>query len=420
MLALVGEALPPLLCQKWFGYFKNTPLLNSYGPTECSDGVSHYLIYEGPDDSVINMPIGKAIKNLKSYILEPNTFNEVEFGDIGELCVSGIGVSRGYIYDEERTKKAFFENPFAEDERNKVLYRTGDLVKYLPNGDMEYLGRIDRQVKIRGFRIELAEIETYITKFGHVKGCAVVPRKRHLKQEKIVARECLVEENNNDEEVYLVAYLVCDAKIRDYELKQYLKVHLPSYMVPDVIIKIDELPLNSNGKIDVKALPEPDHVRPDLEVDYVEPETELQAKLAAIWQSILDIDRIGILDNFLELGGDSLLTMRTLNTIEEVLNVKLSFQDVLKDNIKVLAEKIIVIQNETKNDEQEVLVAPEDGLYRPSFEQQRLWFLWKLEPNNSFYTLQGTVNIKGDIKTEFLKKYGSMSFKHMMVYAHNL
>jgi surfactin family lipopeptide synthetase A len=237
-LVLAGEALPPILCRKWFHFYPDIPLLNAYGPTECSDGNTHYLIYQAPDDSVINMPIGHKLANLNIYILEPGSFKEMAKGEIGELCISGVGVGRGYIHDEERTKQAFFMNPFSKDPAYQRLYRTGDLAKYLPDGNLEYLGRIDRQIKIRGFRIELAEIEFYLLKYEGIKACAVLARNH----------------DGNEELKYLVAYVVSDLGINQYKLKSYLKQYLPDYMVPGIIIKIPQLPLNVNGKLDVKAL----------------------------------------------------------------------------------------------------------------------------------------------------------------------
>jgi surfactin family lipopeptide synthetase A len=403
-LALVGEALPPILCRKWFYFYPNIPLLNSYGPTECADGVTHYLIYQAPDDSVINMPIGQKLPNLTIHVLEPGSFKEMVDGEIGELCVSGVGVGRGYIHDEARTKLAFFKNPFSEDPAYRRLYRTGDLVKYLPDGNLEYLGRIDRQIKIRGFRIELAEIESYMGKYDGVKACAVVTQNRQLKQEKIVARECLVNEKHSDEIKYLVAYIVSERGVKDYELKSYLKQHLPDYMVPEIMVKIPQLPLNVNGKLDVKALPEPEFIRPDLDKPYVAPRNELEKVVARIYQEILNIDGIGVDDQFLELGGDSLLAMKTLNRLQEITKVKLSFEVMFTSSIAEIANLIASEQKkEVPGLQLEIPEVMAEG-YPLTLEQQRLWFLWKLEPKNSFYTLQGNVSIKGIVDIDRLKQ----------------
>lgn len=404
-LALVGEALPPFVCKKWFEFYPYIPLLNSYGPTECSDGVTHHLIYEAPDDSVINMPIGKPIANLNVYILETaNSFNIIESGKIGELCVSGIGVARGYINDEEKTNKAFIKNPFSDDSEHSILYRTGDLVKYLPNGDLEYLGRIDSQVKIRGFRIELGEIESHILKYEGIKACAIVAKKRKLKQEKIVARECLVYENTNDDVTYLAAYIVSDHKIKDFKLKNYLKEYLPDYMIPDIIVRLSNLPLNINGKLDVKALPEPNFVRPDLDKPYVCARNNCEEIVANVWKNILNINAVGIYDTFLELGGDSLLAMRTLNKLEELTNVKLSFSTIFTCSVQEIAKIIMDNQNKKDSNLEYKKNEPKNGLYPLSLEQQRLWFLWKLEGENPFYMLQGSVSINGNVNVNLLKK----------------
>lgn len=403
-VALVGEALPPVLCRKWFEFYPDIPLLNSYGPTECSDGVTHYLIYRAPEEGVINMPIGKPVANLTLHILEPNSLKQIPSGEIGELCVSGIGVGNGYINDEEKTQSAFFENPFSDDDNYSKLYRTGDLVKYLPNGDLEYLGRIDRQVKINGFRIELGEIEYHITKYKDIKDCVVVARKRNINGKKIVARQCLIDENIDDEITNLVAYIVSEDLIEDFKIKNYLKKYLPDYMVPDYIVRMDILPLNSNGKIDVKNLPEPKFIRPNLDKPYCSPRNKFETILVNAWESILNIQGVGIHDKFLELGGDSLLAMKTINKLEERTNIKLSFNIIFSNSVEEIAK---LIENENSNKEINTILEKsevDNEFYPLSFEQKRLWFLSKLYGDNGSYMLQGIISVEGNVNVEFLKQ----------------
>jgi surfactin family lipopeptide synthetase A len=404
-LALVGEALPPVLCKKWFKFYPNISLLNSYGPTECSDGVTHYLIYKAPEDGVINMPIGKPIANLTLHILEPSSFKKIPQGEIGELCISGIGVGRGYINDEEKTQSAFFENPFSHNDKYSKLYRTGDLVKYISDGNLEYLGRIDRQLKINGFRIELGEIEYHITKYKGIKDCVVVARKRNMNSKKIVARQCLIEENINDEVTNLVAYIVSENFIEDFKIKNYLKKYLPEYMIPAYIVRMDSLPLNGNGKIDVKILPEPRFIRPSLDKPFCPPRNKFETILVDVWESILNIRGIGVHDKFLELGGDSLLAMRTINKLDELTNIKLSFDVIFSHSVEQIAE---LIKNKNSNKERNTLLLEktqcDDEFYPLSLEQKRLWFLWKLYGDNASYMLQGIISIKGNINKELLKQ----------------
>lgn len=399
-LALVGEALPPYLCRKWFALYPSIPLLNSYGPTECADGVTHYIVREAPDESVINMPIGKKIEGLELYVLEPNSFRLVGRGEIGELCVSGIGVGKGYINDKEKTDKAFYPNPFSKEEHHDILYKTGDLVKYLPSGDLEYLGRIDRQIKINGFRVELGEIEHYIMKYSGIKDCTVVVRKRNLKVKKIVARKNIVGDAQEDIS-YLAAYVISKNDVEDYKLKKYLRKYLPDYMVPDKIVRMETFPLNSNGKIDVKQLPEPEKVRPNLGREAVAPVSDSEKLVIEVWEELLDIHGIGINDKFLELGGDSLLAMRCINRIEEITKTKLTFVNVFTETAKELANEIDKADGESQMPPI-TLVGNEEKMFNLSLEQRRLWFLRKLYGDNASYMLQGSVTIKGEIKEELL------------------
>lgn len=400
-LALVGEALPPYLCRKWFALYPSIPLLNSYGPTECADGVTHYIVREAPDESVINMPIGKAIEGLELYVLEPNTFNLVGKGEMGELCVSGIGVGKGYINDREKTEKAFYPNPFSKAEHHGLLYRTGDLVKYLPTGDLEYLGRIDRQIKINGFRVELGEIEHYIMKYSGIKDCTVVVRKRNLNVKKIVARKNIIGDVQEDIS-YLAAYVISEGEVADYELKAYLRKYLPDYMVPDKIVRMESFPLNSNGKIDVKQLPEPEKVRPNLGREAVAPVSESEKLVISVWEELLDIHGIGIHDKFLELGGDSLLAMRCINRIEEMTKVKLSFINIFTQTAKELADEIDKADGGSSQMTPITPVGDAVTIFPLSLEQRRLWFLRELYGDNASYMLQGSITVKGEIKENLI------------------
>lgn len=401
-LALVGEALPPYLCRKWFALYPDILLLNSYGPTECADGVTHYIVREAPEESVVNMPIGKPIEGLLIYILEPNTFNIVNNGEVGELCVSGIGVGKGYINDAKKTDKVFQKNPFSTKVEHEILYRTGDLVKELPSGDLEYLGRIDRQIKINGFRVELGEIEHYVMKYEGIKDCTVVVRKRNINLKKIVARKSVVEDSQEDIS-YLVAYVISEEGVADYMLKEYLCKYIPDYMVPDKIVRMEKFPLNSNGKIDVKQLPEPEKVRPNLGKEVVASKNDSQKLIVDIWENLLDLSGIGINDKFLELGGDSLLAMRCINRIEELTKIKLTFTSMLTKTIKELADELEEA-DEVGFISQITRVADDIKMFHLSLEQRRLWFLRELYGDNASYMLQGSITVKGDIKEELLYK----------------
>lgn len=296
-----GEALPPDVARRWFDYYPNIPLLNAYGPTECSDDVTHYPIRQAPPPEMVNMPIGKPVGNMRMYVLDRH-LQPVPVGVAGELHVGGIGVGRGYINDPQRTAEAFIADPFSPQPQAR-LYKTGDMARYLPDGNLEYLGRIDHQVKIRGFRIELGEIEVALNQHPGVS------------QAVVVAREDIPGKKR------LVAYWVANAQAipTNSQLRAYLKQRLPDYMVPAVWVLLPALPLNSNGKVDKRALPNPTGKRPELDQPYVSPQTELERFIAGIWGELLRLDRVGVYDRFFELGGSSIQAVQFIARLDQEL-----------------------------------------------------------------------------------------------------
>ncbi|MCX7923160.1 MAG: amino acid adenylation domain-containing protein [Clostridia bacterium] len=278
-----------------------TKLHNLYGPTEATVDVSYFDCSTGEDLRCV--PIGKPIDNIKLYIVDKN--NKLQpIGVPGELCISGDGVGRGYLNRPELTAEKFVPNPFATGKLQlenggldncqlstvncQLMYRTGDLTRWLPDGNIEFLGRIDHQVKIRGFRIELGEIERQLAAYEGIRDCVVV-----------------VKERGSDDK-YLAAYYVADEEIKVPELMMYLSQSLPDYMVPGVYVHMSQLPLSPNGKVDRKALPEPEFNRSGMELEYAAPSTDIEKVLAGIWQDVLKLELIGVNDNFFELGGNSL------------------------------------------------------------------------------------------------------------------
>ncbi|WP_458371446.1 non-ribosomal peptide synthetase [Pseudomonas lactis] len=295
-----GEAMPPELAHQWLLRYPQIGLVNAYGPAECSDDVAFFRVDQASTRGTY-LPIGTPTDNNRLYLLD-GALELVPQGAVGELCVAGIGVGRGYVSDPLRTAQVFVPNPFgAPGER---LYRTGDLARRRSDGVLEYVGRIDHQVKIRGYRIELGEIEARLHEQPHVRDAAVG-----------------VQEGANGK--YLVGYLVAaDATLDPSEqlerIKQRLRAELPEYMVPLQWLWLDRLPLNANGKLDRKALPA-------LEIgqlhnqDYVAPRTELETTLAAIWAEVLKVERVGVQDNFFELGGHSLLATQIASRVQKTL-----------------------------------------------------------------------------------------------------
>ncbi len=315
-LVPTGEALPPALAIKWLQNFPVIPLINAYGPTECSDDVTHYPIHSVKDINISSVPIGKPIGNTRILILDKNK-QQAAIGITGELYVAGICVGRGYINDKEKTEIAFVENPFAPGE---IIYKSGDMARYLPDGNIEFLGRIDSQVKVRGFRIELGEIETELRKHDKIKEAVVI-----------------VSKNGKE----LIGYIVPENNKTALEddIKEYLRNKLPEYMVPSYLVIINKLPLTSNGKINRKELPEP-------EINYIIekldlPETETEIIITDIWKELLRLEAIGINQNFFEIGGHSLLATRLVTKLRDKYLIEIALKIIFeKTTIKSLSEYV--------------------------------------------------------------------------------
>ena len=238
-----GEALPPELARRWLSDHPKIPLLNAYGPTECSDDVTHHRIHLAPEDDVTDMPIGRPLRNTRIYVLD-KALQPVPIGCRGEICVGSTPVGRGYVNDASRTAVSFVPDPFASAGGGR-LYRTGDEGRFLADGTLEYLGRIDNQVKLRGYRIELGEVEVALRKHPQVAEAVVVARGEVPSEKRLVA--------------YVVGAIEAgDAALTPEELGGFLAATLPLYMVPSAFVFLDTLPLNRNGKIDRGALPMPE------------------------------------------------------------------------------------------------------------------------------------------------------------------
>lgn len=275
-----------------------TRLVNLYGPTEATVDVSYYDCSEGDipiHDNQVHVPIGKPIDNISLYIVN-EAMKLQPIGIAGELCISGVGLARGYIGRPDLTEEKFVENPF---DAGSLMYRTGDLAKWLPDGTIEYLGRIDYQIKIRGQRIECGEIEHVL--LGHPSVSEAVVTKRDAA--------------SGSE--YLCAYIVVSAQVDHQELRDFASVRLPDYMVPQVVVELPAIPLSPNGKIDRKMLPEPEHTA-DNGTPMVEAASALEIAIAAVWREILQRDDFGIHHRFFDVGGESLLLVRAHQRLEEL------------------------------------------------------------------------------------------------------
>ncbi|MEH2060570.1 MAG: amino acid adenylation domain-containing protein [Nostoc sp.] len=318
-----GEALKLQSLRPWFERHGDRfpQLVNMYGITETTVHVTYRPLTMADLEIAPGSVIGRPIPDLQIYLLDQHG-QPVPIGVMGEMYIGGAGVARGYLNRPELTALRFIPNSFG-DKPNARLYKSGDLARYLSNGDIEYLGRIDHQVKIRGFRIELGEIEAMLAQHPGVRETVVL------------AQETQPGDKN------LVVYVVpCNKQtLTTSELRNFLLKHLPEYMVPSVFIMLEVLPLTSNGKVNRQALPAPETLRPELEAAYVMPQTEIEQAIATIWQKALNIENIGIHDNFFELGGHSLLLLKVNSQLREIFKTDLSMLDMFRyPTISSLAE----------------------------------------------------------------------------------
>ncbi len=320
-LLLTGEALPPDLSRQWLQQYPQIPLLNAYGPTECSDDVTHHRITLPPGDEQFHVAIGRPIGNMRAYILDEQR-QPVPIGVKGELYVAGVGVGRGYLNDPVQTAEVFVPDPFGMEAGGR-LYRTGDLARYRADGAIEYLGRRDEQVKVRGFRIELTEIEAT------------------LNQHQQISESVVVAVSNGSAGSHLVAYFVAPENLETGAPQQFLRERLPDYMIPSTFIRLQQMPLTPNGKIDRRALPAPAPELLERPAVFVAPETEIEKAQAALWAQILKLDQVGVEDNFFELGGHSLGATQLVTRIAASFGVELTLAEFFATpTIRAVSQKI--------------------------------------------------------------------------------
>jgi amino acid adenylation domain-containing protein len=295
-MVVTGEVLDAHLARRWFSLFRNIPLINAYGPTEAADDITQYRMDKSPEKEEI--PIGKALPNCAIYILDEHG-NRCPLGVRGEICVSGIGVGRGYLNDPDRTDKVFVNDPFEKD-GDMRMYKTGDTGLYLADGNILFYGRKDHQVKIKGHRIELGEIEHALLSIRGISQAVVLDKEDAVQGKSLAAFVCLDGET----------------PLGKSEIVAALGKRLPSYMVPGNPIIVDRIPLTVNGKVDRRSLLQ-QAGDPDERTPYVAPRNGIEETLSAAWEEVLGKRPIGINDNFFEIGGDSIRTIRVFNIIRK-------------------------------------------------------------------------------------------------------
>jgi len=286
-LVIGGEALHMESLAFWRTHAPMTRLINEYGPTETVVGCCVYEVTE-EDPAAGPVPIGTPVANSQLYVLD-DSLQPVEKGTTGELYIGGDGVGMGYLNRKQLTDQRFILDPFSRNRRGR-LYRTGDLARFNEEGNLVYVGRIDNQVKIKGFRIELDEVETILNQCAGVRDCAVVARDEATGEKR------------------LIAYVAVDETQQEMnELRKTMKARVPEYMVPTTFVKMESLPLTTNGKVDRQALPAPDRKQNDCTQDCAAKPTQVETTLMKIWAEVLRVEHVGVNDNFFDLGGDSIL-----------------------------------------------------------------------------------------------------------------
>ncbi len=375
-----GEVCSRELSQRWG---KTAVFYNEYGPTETTVVCIEYRCLFGKGEG--SLPIGRPMGNVRVYIVDKGGAL-APVGVAGEICVGGDGVARGYLGLEELTRKCFVPDPYSE-RAGARMYRTGDRGRWLPDGNIEYMGRSDEQVKISGYRIEPGEIGNVLLESGLVRQAVVVAR------------------GDAREKLRLVGYVVVEGVLDKGRLVEYLKGRLPAYMVPVVWVELGELPLNSNGKVDKRLLPD---VGDEPVEGYEAPRTEVEGLLAGIWGEVLGIDRVGVRDNFFVMGGHSLLAMRVVAGIRQVLHrtvgVKSLFVHATIRELAVYLEGLEAAGKEEADGKERVMKEADRPERLPlSFGQERLWFIDRLEGSVQYH-IPEAVRLKGSLDRECLER----------------
>ena len=381
---LAGEPLSSKLVHQLYSDTSVQKVYNLYGPSEDTT----YSTFTWVKYGAKRITIGRPLENEEIYILDTK-LQPVPVGVFGELYIGGKGVARGYLNRPDLTAEQFIPSPFGEEAGSR-LYKTGDVARYLPDGNIEYSGRMDHQVKIRGFRIELGEIENRL-------------------QEHPAIHEGVVDIREiREEDKQIVAFVTINPgySLNKQELRRHLSMELPSFMIPNEIIELENIPLTSNGKVDRRTLQNLE-VGVQEKVEKIAPVTLTEQRLEKIWSQVLGIKKVGINENFFDLGGHSLLATKIMSRINGIYNFYIPFHIFFqRPTIKELARYIDEVKNEAPTDELkieeiEIITVNEAPL---SFAQQRLWFLHQLDPGSSAYNMYGEIRLEGALNVPILER----------------
>lgn len=374
-----GEALKPNLIKGWYLKYPKTKLINMYGITETTVHVTFKELLESDLESP-SSNIGVPIPTLHVIIVDKN-LKLLPFGTIGEMCVLGEGVFKGYLNRDDLNKTKLINIP---EYSNQLIYRSGDTAIMHKDGHLEYMGRIDTQVKIRGFRVELGEIEEKILKYSNIDTCIVTKKIDEFDRE------------------LLCAYYIKNGPLNISALRLLLNEHLPTYMIPQYFIEIDKVPININGKTDFKALPLPTNAQTGVEM--VKPRNEIDTCLLEIYEKILHVNNISMSDSFFELGGDSLTAITISEAISKMLHVDVTVKDVLEKNIIMnLSDYISVLSVIAKNSF-EILPAEKAEFYPLSSAQKRIYYACKMiGDENIVYNISGKIEFNQHLNSNKVK-----------------
>ncbi len=381
LVVLGGEEINPVDIEKFHKNYPDTMFMNHYGPTEATIGCIFKQIDFAELESFKKRPvIGKPIDNMKVHILN-EYLDLLPVGVIGEIHIAGPGLARGYLNHDQLTAEKFIPTPFTS-ENERILYKTGDLGRYLPDGSIEFRGRKDNQFKIRGYRVEVGEIEKVLLNHDSISEVVVKVKK------------------TENQEKYLAAYLVASESLIVSELRAFMLQKVPLYMVPAYFIQLDAMPLTLNGKIDQKSLPEIDG-NIGIESEYIPPVDETEEKIIKIWQRILKVEKIGANYNFFDLGGNSLNATTIVSLLHQEMNVELPLSEFFsKPTVRELAE---YIRNAKKSSFNIIPVIEKKEYYPVSSAQKRLFILNQLESIKTTYNTPVVMKIEGNLNVEQLE-----------------
>ena len=385
-LIVGGEALHYELLDKIYTLNSTCDVINEYGPTEATIGTIDYVQNNNSRYPMTDtMPIGRPINNTQIFILDKN-LQPVPIGVLGEIYIGGESVARGYLNQPELTNEKFIKIP--ELSRGSRLYRTGDLAKYHPTGIIEYWGRADDQVKIRGYRIEIGEIESVIMQHKNVKELAIVVNEDNLGNKQLVAYVSLITKD----------------ELFNSNIKKYLKNRLPDYMIPSTFILLDYIPLSPNGKVNRRELPKLS-VEDSVSSDYVAPQTTLEKTMVDIWKNLFGIDKIGINDNFFEIGGHSLLAAKLVWYMRRELGMEFSLNTIfLYPTIAELIQYQLERVDEEKDQEMIIKIRKDQTKYPLTYAQKGIWLQDQLNLEKNAYNMSLPLKIIGKLNINALEE----------------